>query len=323
VGSGVGVVYPTYRLEPRFEWFADSLVANIGDADIEVIVVDGVHSPDRTARINTAVRGRFPVRHVPAKPTPYNGRHRLTRRDYFAAASARNTGVVYASRPYIVFVDDAAVLMPGWWDAVREAARDEYVIAGAYQKRWEMVVEYGVLESSRPDPSGMDVRWPQGSDTRPVPVHGSQLYGCSFGIPRGVLLTVNGLDEMCDLMGGEDSHLGTRLEYLGVPVRYSRRMLTFESQEIHWQPGGLPRLDKVTDRESYMLRLRRFGLSRRSVEGRCDSSHMIVDILHGTRQIQSLGNYYHLRILSERNIDQTVRHFPRTHWFDGQPLDQM
>lgn len=321
--DGISLVYVTYRVEPRFDWFADSLAVSIDDADVEVIVVDGLHSPGRTARINGAVGGRFAVRHVPAKPTPYNGPHRLTRRDYFAAASARNTGVVYASRPYIVFVDDAAVLMPGWWRAVREAASDEYVVAGTYQKRWEMIVERGVLVGSRPDPLGMDSRWHDGDDARAVPVRGSQLFGCSFGIPRDVLLAVNGLDELCDLVGGEDSHLGARLEHLGIPVRYSRRMLTVESHELHRQPGVFTRMDKTMDQETYMRRLRRFGLARRSVEGRHDSSHMIVDLLYGTRQVRSLGNYYHLRILNERNIDQTVHNFPRTHWFDGQPLEEM
>ena len=277
----------------------------------------------RTDRLSEAVRGRFAARHVPAKPTPYNGPHRLTQRDYFAPASARNTGVVHASRSYIAFSDDAAVLVPGWWGEVRQAARDEYVVAGAYRKRWEMVVERDALVRGRLDAGGTDGRWHQGSDTGAVPAHGSQLFGCSFGIPRGLLLAVNGLDELCDLVGGVDSQLGTPLEYFGVEVRYSRRMLTVESQELHQQPGALLRVDKVTDRETYMRRLRAFGLARRAVEGRCDSSHMLVDLLHGTRQVHALGNYCHLLILSSRNIDQTVHHFPRTHWFDGQPLAEM
>jgi len=299
------------------------LAANIGDADVEVIVVDGLHSSDRTARISDAVDGRFAVSHVHAKPTPYNGPHRLTQRDYFAAASARNTGVVHASQPYVVFADDAAVLMPGWWREVRQAARDEYVVAGAYQKRWEMVVERGALLRGRLDADGIDPRWQHGSDAGALPAHGGYLYGCSFGIPRAVLLAVNGLDELCDPIGSEDSQLGTRLEYLGVKVRYNRRMLTVESQELHRQPGVLLRVDKATDRDTYMRRLREFGLIQRAVEGRFDSSHMIVDVLHGTRQTQALGNYYHLRILCPGNINQTVHHFPRTHWFDRQPLADM
>jgi hypothetical protein len=95
------------------------------------------------------------------------------------------------------------------------------------------------------------------------------------------------------------------------------------SEELHLQPGGLRRLDKTTDRETYLRRLQQFGLTRRSFDGPYDSSHMIVDVLYGTRQVHSLGNYYHLRILRARNISQTAHNFPRTHWFDGQPLDQM
>jgi len=201
---------------------------------------------------------------------------------------------------------------------VRHAARDEYVVAGAYQKRWEMVVERGALVRGRLDAGGTDSRWHQGCDTGAVPAPWQPVVRVQL-----LLLAVNGLDELGDLVGGEDSQPGTRLEYLGVEVRYSRRMLTVESQELHRQPGALLRVDKVTDRETYMRRLRAFGLHRRAVEGRCDSSHMLVDLLHGTRQVHALGNYYRLRILSPRNIDQTVHHFPRPHWFDGQPLAEM
>lgn len=82
-------------------------------------------------------------------------------------------------------------------------------------------------------------------------------------------------------------------------------------------------LDKATDPATCMRRLRGVGLARRATDGRWDNSHMIVDVLHGTRQVQALGNPYHLRILSPRNMGETRHHFPRTHWFDGQPLAEM
>lgn len=47
------------------------------------------------------------------------------------------------------------------------------------------------------------------------------------------------------------------------------------------------------------------------------------DVLHGTRQVQALGNPYHLRILRPGNLDETRRHFPSTHCFDGQPLAEL
>jgi hypothetical protein len=324
VGGGVSVVYVTHRAVPRFEWFADSLALQLDGDDLEVIFVDGLHSPERTAELVQAVRGRFPFRHLPPKPTPYNGPYRRTRNEYFAVASVRNSGVVYATNPYIVFVDDLSVLMPGWWREVREAARQGHVVAGAYQKHWEMVVEAGVLRRSRVEPSGVDSRWEQGDDRRLVGIGGGQLYGCSFGAPRAVLLEVNGLDELCDVIGGEDYHLGIRLEWTGVPIYYSRRMLTIESEEPHHQGQPLLwRRDWTLSPDGYMKRLSEFGVVRRSTGGRCDGSHMILDILYGTRSTRSIANYYALADLTEANILETTECFPREFWFDGRPLAEM
>src|SRR5439155_20599442 len=92
---GISIVYITHRASPRFDWFADSLARQLDTEDVEVLFVDGVHSPERSEELEQIVRGRFPYRHVPAKPSPFAGPYRLTTRDYFAAASARNTGLVY------------------------------------------------------------------------------------------------------------------------------------------------------------------------------------------------------------------------------------
>jgi hypothetical protein len=92
--DAVAIVYLTHRETPRFDWFADSLARQIGDDDVEVIVVDGLFSPARAEGFVALARGRFSCRPVPAKPTPYNGSHRVTGAEYFAAASARNTGLV-------------------------------------------------------------------------------------------------------------------------------------------------------------------------------------------------------------------------------------
>ena len=101
----------------------------------------------------------------------------------FAAASARNTGIVYAAHVYVAFVDDCIVPMPGWWSAVREAARHQYVVAGAYQRHADMCVSNGVLRSSRPLASGRDRRWTLGDECRVVPVEGGQLYTMSMEPP--------------------------------------------------------------------------------------------------------------------------------------------
>jgi hypothetical protein len=321
--ADISIVYLTYRLDPRFEWFADSLARQIGDDHAELVLVDGVHSPERTTQFEAMARGRFSLRHVPAKPTPYAGPHRRTSRNFFSAASARNTGIIHTTAPYLAFVDDLSIVMPGWWDEVRSAAKAGSVVAGAYQKHREVVVEDGVLVSSVSDPHGRDSRWGQGNDTSTVAIGGAQLFGCSFGAPRDLLLEVNGFDELCDSIGGEDWHFGVRVDWTGAPILYSRRMLTIESEEHHHLGTAACRLDKSAPPGAYLRRLREFGVSERQFEGQWDSSHMILDILFGTRSVQTQGNYYLLSALAPDQLDQTTRRFPRSHWFDGQSLSEL
>ena len=321
---GISIVALTYRREPHFEWLVDGLAAQLRpDDEIEVIFVDGRHAVARTAALERLVAGRFDFCHVPPKPTPYNGRFRLTRREFFAAASARNTGIVHASKEYVAFIDDLCVPMPGWLDEVRRAAAGGYVVGGAYWKQWEMVVQDGRLISSRAERSGRDSRWQLGRDDGLVQIGGGQLFGCSCGMPRELLLEINGYDELCDSIGGEDYQLGMRLEWSGAPIYFSRRMLTIESEELHRAEEGLVRLDRVTDPRSYMRRLEEFGVARRATDGAYDSSHLVLDILYGTRCIRSIGNYYELSELSDGNLLKLVERFPHTHWFDGQPLSDL
>lgn len=320
--GGVTIVYVTHRQTPRFDWFADSLSAQLEPADApEVVFVDGLYSAERSAALEQVVRGRFPFAHVPPKPTPWCGPHRLTRHDYFSAASARNTGIVHANTPYVVFADDCSVLAPGWWRQARTAARRGYVIAGAYWKRRGMVVEEGVVLAGSEELTDRDTRWEQGADGL-VRIGGGQLFGCSFGVPRDLLVAVNGLDELCDPIGGEDYHLGIRLEWAGAHIFYSRAMMTMESADPSHGPVP-PRADTLLDPAAYMARLREFGVERRSTSGRHDGSHMILDIAFGTRSPRSVGNYYDLATLTPAGLEGTIEALPSDYWLDGTPLDEL
>jgi len=320
----ISVVYATARSDPGFGWFADGVARQLPDgADVEVIVVDGRFREERGARFEGDAGGRFALRHVAAKPSPYQGPYRRTSSDCFAAASARNTGLVHARAPYVVFVDDCSVPMPGWWRAVERAAAHGEVVGGAYQKRWAMRVEDGLLAASRVDDSGIDTRWPLGDDSRPMRVHGGQLYGASFGAPRGLLLSINGMDEQCDTIGYEDVQLGLRLAHAGATILYDRSMLTIESIELGNAGPVLLRVDPELPEREYLDRLAGFGVTRRPTQGRFDASHMILDVVLGTGSWATHGNCYWLADLAPDRYGEMVRRFPDTHWFDECPLATM
>lgn len=286
-----------------------------------MIFVDGLIDEQRRDALARIVDGRFAFRHVAAKPNPWNGRYRVTRgAQHSAMSSARNTGIVYATKPYIVFVDDACVLTEKWWGAVQEAARAGLVVAGAYRKDWNMIVRDGVLIESRSDPNGIDCRWERGDDSRPVRIGGGELFGAGTGAPRELLVKLNGFDELCDPVGGEDYHLGLRIEWSGVAIHYCREMLVVESEELHRQPPVVTRHGKSTDSATYMRRLREFGVRERSTNGPCDISHLILDVLYGTQSLTTFGNYYSLATITEDDLQDTIQRFPRRHWFDQQPL---
>lgn len=318
------MVHVTHRRDPAYAWFVDSLAAQTEPEDeLEVVFVDGLHDGERERMLDRLVAGRFPHRHVPAKPNPWNGRHRLTRGQYAATSSARNTGIVYATKPYLVFVDDLCVLGPGWWRQVKRAARERRVVAGAYQKRHDMVVRGGNLVSSRLDFAGLDCRWSRGDPDALTPIGGGELFGAGVGAPRDLLVELNGFDELCDPVGGEDYHLGLRIEFSGVPIHYCRSMLAIESEELHHQPAVVERYDTLVDPDMYMRRLREFGVRERSTGGPCDGGHLLLDILLGTRARTTMGNYYSLRTLGEADLEATVMRFPRSHWLDQRPLSEL
>jgi glycosyltransferase involved in cell wall biosynthesis len=321
----ISILYTTHRRFPRFDWFADSLAAQLDGAEVEVVFVDGLHSDERAADVAAAVHNRFSYRHVAPKPSPWNGPHRLTRKEYRGICSARNTGPVHASGTYLVFVDDCSVLMPGWWQGIVSAADREQVVGGARHKQTEMVVEEGRLVSGTVTPTGRDSRWDVGSDAGPVRVDGGRAYTSTLGMPRSLFLTVNGFDELCETTAGEDCHLGFRLENAGASVWFDRRILTIESHELH-RLGNVVRgvqSRTLVEPETYRARWRDLGLPDRPIPNRCTEYNMLLDILDATRQIESYGNYYVLANLTEADYPATIEYFPTRHWFDGRPLSEI
>src|SRR5512138_129803 len=105
----------TSRTRPMLKWFFDSLRPQIKPEDnIRVIVVD-LFADDpkrRTAVANSA--GSIPFTHVEPKPNYYQGKHRLTKDQWWAASSARNTVFALCRTDWVACCDDRCVLLPNW-----------------------------------------------------------------------------------------------------------------------------------------------------------------------------------------------------------------
>jgi len=303
------IAYITNRRNPRFHWFCDSLVREVGsDLDVcDVLVVDywKNNRPLETDKFN--------FKHVAPKPTVWQGPYRLTSIEYFAASNTRNTAICHAKGDHIVFVDDLSVIMPGWYGAVKEAIAGGYIGLGAYKKVRNLVVEDGVPTFEECE-KGVDHRLKHSKDGQPIPAKGEWLYGCSFVAPVEALLQVNGFDEDADSMGGEDYLLGLMLQFHGWKMVYDPRMFTIESDEAHGEERPFMRLIKPhTARSKFREK---------------DASHAILHMVtqRGRHKAPNYFGHGGIRALRERILageDFPVFQIPEHHWCDGQPLREM
>ena len=319
------IVYVTGRRNPRFEWFAASLARQTGGdfRGISLVVVDfwaegngGEGGPlpnTRHAYFVERLPAGLELRHVPPKPTVWQGRYRRTRRNYFAAANARNTGTCLAKDGWIAYVDDLSVLVPGWLEAARHATRDGFIALGAYRKVKGLRVQNGeILAPADPgsptDPAGVDSRWAHGHPTLPVPATGSWLYGCSVVMPVEAIIAANGWDERADArgLGSEDYLTGMLVERHGYGFRYYRRMLTLEDDEAHGEDAPMVREIATSP-------------------GRPDESHVLLGHVRDT-SVRRAPNPFELLELRRRILDGgsfPVERVPEHDWYSGTRLEDL
>ncbi len=260
----ITLAYITCRLNPRWEWFIESLCAQTTSEqreNLELLFIDGrlwldgtpppmssvllasraYHKTDRDIEIVHHLKRRFPhVQNIPPKPTAYQGPWRQTKLDLFCAGNTRNTAFIVAKGDYVVFVDDLSVLMPGWFNQVLHAAEGGYIVAGMYKKVRGLRAD-GTYDSI----ASTDSRWEHGSDQGVVPWHGGAMYGCSFGLPLEAALEVDGNDAACCGQGFEDYEFGMRLERASWPIFLNRNMLTLEDEDLHHDGSTMPRERKI------------------------------------------------------------------------------
>jgi hypothetical protein len=256
----ISVVIVTSRKDNRLEWLFESIARQIPQGEqnqFQFIVVD--RFADEEGR-KEATKIKFQVAfgldsnfvHLSPKPTPWQGSSRLTKEEYFSPANARNTGLCLAKGEYVIFADDISVALPTWLAAAQNIVSRGEIALGAYRKVKSMEVSDGLIKAFEDHPSGHDCRWHIGRDDSDVEVPPGMLFGCSVGGPIEAFLSVNGFDERCDAMGigGEDTMMGLMLQRRGHKLMYSRRMLTYESEELHHIEQPLKRvIQKIEGRE--------------------------------------------------------------------------
>jgi len=120
------IAFITGRQEPLFERFMGSLLNQIKPGDnISVIVVD-YYGRQFTSYVPDIIS-------VEPKPTPWQGRYRLTSRDYWAMSSARNTAFLYCNTEWIAFVDDRCWCLEQWLNIIRYNMKNS-ILVGPYDK---------------------------------------------------------------------------------------------------------------------------------------------------------------------------------------------
>jgi hypothetical protein len=297
-------VYITCRNNPRLEWFIDSLYNQANDigfdlSKIQIVIVDYElqYQDSRKEYVSNIIKNRFEYIHVPPKPSPYQGPYKLTKVNYHTCSTPRNTGICYTKYDYIAFIDDLSVMEPNSFKEIVECARRNIVVAFAYKKVYELCVENGNIVHKREHAGGIDSRWNQGSEFRKI--GGSQLFGYSAS-PLEVILNVNGYDEICTSMGGEDYQYGIRVEKTGVEIFYNRNVVFNESEEFADQGNVFIRRDPLLGNDEYYELMKKYGVTHRMVpNGRTDLSHFILDLLTRNKYLAE-GNSYNLREL--RNL---------------------
>lgn len=306
----ITVVYLTFRGHTRFEWFASSLerelraMPDYDRRDLQVVVIDG--------RYPRPLDAPFPIEHHLPKPTVWQGRHRLTKRDYFCAANARNTAFALARHEHVAFVDDLSVILPGWLKAHVHAAEHGYVLCGTTCKQKNIKVNFeGDVVSYDEFPPGLDSRLGNVPPTDDIfPCTGGWLYGGTFSVPLEDALCVNGQDEIHDGIGGEDYDFGARLERAGSDIYITRACGTFEDEDGHHAELPMVRLDKPVT----------------GADGPYSSNFLYYKLQRETDRSWTIGNRFNLGDLRAAVLAGEpfpVPTEPTTHWVDGQPLSEM
>ena len=204
------------------------------------------------------VGGKFSMRYVRPKPNMWQGPHRLTSVDWWATANARNTAIVLAKHDYIVFLDDRSRLGPKWLETVRVAERERAsVVCGSYVKHENDPANISKMKRT------VDHRYGLNPDGK-LNCGGGWLYGCTFGLPLAWALEVNGLEEGCDGLTGEDYIFGLMLGNAGRRIDFVPSLFVEQDRTMGTEHGFAMRDKGVAPNDKSHAALARFGKARRT-----------------------------------------------------------
>ncbi len=304
MNKSLSIAYITARDNPQFDWFLDSLKLQVKPEDqIEVIICDLFYSRRPTA-IDTT-KYPFKIIHCAPKPNIWQGEHRITKQDWWGKSSSLNSAICRSSHDWFCAIDDRAVLMPGWLDAIDRAMQGGYIVCGTYEKHIGMEVVSG--EIINPGTlTGADHRR-SSCNGELMQCYGQWFFGCCFALPLETALAVNGFSECLDGLSSEDTQFGSMLEANAYRIFFD------------------PKFQIIEDRTPGLCEpaMRRESKEKKPNDPK-DKGHEAIRRFYGRRETD---NPYRIRELRESILAgadfPSVRGGEHRDWFDNMLISEM
>ncbi len=323
--------FPTGRYKPELSWLLEDLAAQreaasakpgrgVGaeaaakrDNDvIELLVVDALERPiEDLAPRELFARAVDSWRSVPVLPNPWQGRHRIMDRDWWALGAAKNAVFVYAQHDYVVIVDDRCRLGPKWLAAARRHEREHrelgsyrppIAVAGTYTRsHWD---DHGIHIRTDVD-TRMTYATSQGKGEGWIGADRAWLYGMVFAMPLELALRVNGHESGCDGVSMEDIIFSCMLTNAGARIDWDPDLLI--RQDRRFSEVGPPYVREDKDRSKSPK----------------DKSHALLDRFAGRKRTEFTPDLRELRALAQAGQPMPVPVYDREtlrDWYDGQRI---